>query len=164
MKLILIVEDEYGAAEILQLILEAHGYRVTSVSNGRAAMEMLGGERPAVIVSDFMMPHMTGGEFGTLIRQTPHWADIPFMFISGTNEEVVQKSFGDYDGFLSKPFDIDVMLAMVADLAAGGVSNGCAAATLTNPCGTFSKASKCRAVNERRRHRAPPWPLKRRFA
>lgn len=120
MQLILIVEDEYGAAEILELILQAHGYRVTSASNGRAALETLGGERPAVIVSDYMMPHMTGGELGVAIRQNPQWADIPFLFVSGTNEEVVQKSFGDYDGFLPKPYDADALLSLVADLAAGG--------------------------------------------
>jgi two-component system phosphate regulon response regulator PhoB len=120
MQLILIVEDEYGAAEILQLILQAHGYRVTSASNGRAALETLVGERPAVIVSDFMMPHMTGGELGVAIRQNPSWADIPFLFVSGTSEEVVQKSFGDYDGFLPKPYDADALLSLVAELAAGG--------------------------------------------
>lgn len=120
MQLILIVEDEYGSAEILQLILEAHGYRVTSAPNGRAALEKLNGERPAVIVSDFMMPHMNGAELGAAIRQDANWADIPFLFISGTNEEVVQRSFGDYDGFLPKPYDLDTLLPLLADLAAGG--------------------------------------------
>lgn len=120
MQLILIVEDEYGAGEVLQLILEAHGYRVTLTSNGRAALDTLGGERPAVIVSDFMMPHMNGGELGAAIRENPNWADIPLVFMSGTNEEVVRKSFGDYDGFLSKPYDVNALLSVLADLAAGG--------------------------------------------
>ena len=120
MQLILIVEDEYGAAEILQLLLEAHGYRVTSASNGKAALEQLHGERPAVIVSDFMMPHMNGAELGAAIRQNPALAEVPFLFISGTNEEVVQKSFGDYDGFLAKPYDLDALLTVVRELAAGG--------------------------------------------
>lgn len=120
MQLILIVEDEYGAAEVLQLILESHGYRVASASNGRAALQALSGERPAVIVSDFMMPHMTGGELGTAIRQNSNWADIPFLFMSGTNEEVVQRAFSDYDGFLAKPYEIDSLLAKVDELAAGG--------------------------------------------
>ncbi|KQY81311.1 MULTISPECIES: response regulator [Roseateles] len=120
MQLILIVEDEYGAAEVLQLILEAHGYRVTSASNGRDALQTLSGERPAVIVSDFMMPHMTGGELGTMIRQNSNWADIPFLFMSGTSEEVVQKSFGDYDAFLSKPYDVEALLSIVGELASGG--------------------------------------------
>lgn len=120
MQLILIVEDEYGAAEILQLLLEAHGYRVTSASNGKAALEQLNGERPSVIVSDFMMPHMNGAELGAAIRQNPALAEVPFLFISGTNEEVVQKSFGDYDGFLAKPYDLDALLTVVRELAAGG--------------------------------------------
>lgn len=120
MQLILIVEDEYGAAEILQLILEAHGYRVTSASNGKVALEKLSGERPAVIVSDFMMPYMNGAELGLAIRQNPAWAEIPFLFISGTNEEVVQRSFGDYDGFLAKPYDVDALLSVVGELASGG--------------------------------------------
>jgi two-component system phosphate regulon response regulator PhoB len=120
MQLILIVEDEYGAAEVLRLILEAHGYRVASASNGRDALEMLGGERPAVILSDFMMPHMTGGELGTAIRQNAAWADIPILLLSGTNEEVIRKSFADYDAFLPKPCDADALLAMVGELAACG--------------------------------------------
>ena len=120
MQLILVVEDEYGAAEILQMILEAHGYRVASASNGKAALEQLNGERPAVIVSDFMMPHMTGAELGAAVRQNPNLADIPFLFISGTNEEVVQRSFADYDGFLPKPFELDALLANLAELAGGG--------------------------------------------
>lgn len=120
MQLILIVEDEYGAAEVLQLILEAHGYRVTPASNGRDALQTLSGERPAVIVSDFMMPHMNGGELGTALRQNSNWADIPFVFMSGTNEEVVQKSFGDYDGFVAKPYDVEALLSIIGELASSG--------------------------------------------
>lgn len=120
MQLILVVEDEHGAAEILRMILEAHDYRVTSAANGKAAMEQLDGERPAVIVSDFMMPHMNGAELGVALRQDPALADIPFLFVSGTNEEVVQRSFGDYDGFLSKPHELDTLLSVVGELASGG--------------------------------------------
>ena len=120
MQLILIVEDEYGSAEVLQLLLETHGYRVASASNGKAALDLLGGERPAVILSDFMMPHMNGAELGVCIRKNPGWSDIPFVFISGTSESVVQASFRDYDYFLPKPTDVALLLSAVGDLAANG--------------------------------------------
>ncbi len=120
MQLILIVEDEYGSAEILQLVLEAHGYRVASAANGQLALELLQGELPSVIVSDYMMPHMNGAELGEALRANPAWADIPFVFVSGTTEDVVCKAFGDYDGFLAKPHDIEALLAIVRELAEGG--------------------------------------------
>jgi two-component system phosphate regulon response regulator PhoB len=120
MQLILIVEDEYGTAEVLQLMVEAHGYRVASASNGQAALELLAVEKPAAILSDFMMPRMNGAEMGIALRANPAWCDIPFIFISGTNEEVVQASFSDYDGFFSKPVDVDLLLASVAVMSASG--------------------------------------------
>lgn len=119
MQLILVVEDEYGAAEVMELMLEAHGYRVASAPNGKAALELLAGEKPAVIVSDFMMPHMNGAELGTAIRSDAALNDIPFIFTSGTSEEVVRAAFSDYDGFLSKPVEIDSLLAAVHQLIGG---------------------------------------------
>jgi CheY-like chemotaxis protein len=119
-QLILIVEDEYGSAEVLQLLLETHGYRVASASNGSAALDLLAGERPAVILSDFMMPHMNGAELGACIRRNAGWSEIPFVFISGTSEPVVQAAFKDYDRFLPKPTDVDLLLSTVGDLATNG--------------------------------------------
>lgn len=72
MKMILIVEDEYGNAEILQLLLEAEGYRVALASNGQQALDILRtSENPALILSDFMMPVMNGGEFGQALSKGP---------------------------------------------------------------------------------------------
>lgn len=121
MKLVLIVEDEYGNAEILQLLLEAEGYRVTAASNGVQALDLLrDGEKPALILSDFMMPIMDGGEFGTAVRQDVALRQIPFVFMSATSEDVVRRAFQDYDAFMVKPVEIDPLLALVKKLVAGG--------------------------------------------
>lgn len=121
MKLVLIVEDEYGNAEVMQLLLEAEGYRVAAASNGLQALDMLrDGEKPALILSDFMMPIMDGGEFGAAIRQDPALAHIPFIFMSATSEDVVRRIFQDYDAFMVKPVEIDPLLALVARLIADG--------------------------------------------
>lgn len=120
MKLILIVEDEYGNAEVLQLLLEAAGFRVAAASNGKAALELLKGEAPALILSDFMMPVMNGAELGDAVRRNPALAHIPFVFMSATDEQVVRSAFRGYDAFLTKPFEVDSMVAMVERLIASG--------------------------------------------
>lgn len=121
MKLVLIVEDEYGNAEVLQLLLEAEGYRVAAASNGRQALDLLrDGEKPALILSDFMMPIMNGGEFGVAVRQDAALAHIPFIFMSATSEEVVRRAFQDYDAFMVKPVEIDPLLTLVQRLIADG--------------------------------------------
>ena len=119
-QLIMIVEDEYGSAEILQLLLEAEGFRVAFAANGRDALELLDGEKPAVILSDFMMPRVTGAELGTTVRSTSSLAGIPFVIISGTNELVVRKAFKDYDAFVPKPYSVDGLIELVRYLAENG--------------------------------------------
>jgi two-component system phosphate regulon response regulator PhoB len=120
MKLILLVEDEYGSAEVLQLLLEGEGFRVVVASNGKVALDTLAGEKPALILTDFMMPHMTGGELGLAVRANPMLEDIPIIIVSGTQESVVRKSFDDYDAFVEKPYAADALMALVTHLMLQG--------------------------------------------
>lgn len=121
MHLLLVVEDEHGNAEILKLVLEAEGYRVATASNGKQALEMLkDGERPSLIISDYMMPLMNGGEFGLLVRQEEALRQIPFVFMSATSEDLVKRAFADYDEFLAKPIELTSLLQVVKHLLATG--------------------------------------------
>lgn len=121
MELILIVEDEYGNAEILQLLLEAEGYRVALASNGQHALEILrAGEKPALIISDFMMPIMNGGEFGQAVSQDQILSQIPFIFMSATSQDVVRRAYNGYDAFLVKPIEFDSLLQVVRRLIEEG--------------------------------------------
>ncbi|MFN9471662.1 response regulator [Acidovorax sp.] len=121
MNMLLVVEDEYGNAEILQLLLEAEGYRVAVASNGKHALDILrDGEKPALILSDFMMPIMNGGELGQAVRQDEALAQIPFVFMSATSEDVVRRIFDGYDAFLIKPIEIDSLLSLIKRLVADG--------------------------------------------
>ena len=118
--LIMVVEDEYGNAEILQLLLEAEGFRVALASNGREALELLSGEKPAVVLSDFMMPRLTGAELGAEIRASQNLAAIPFVIVSATSEWIVQEAFKDYDAFVQKPYSGDGLVELVRHLAING--------------------------------------------
>ena len=119
--MILVVEDEYGNAEILQLLLEAEGYRVAVASNGQEALDILqNGEKPSLILSDFMMPVMNGGELGQALSQDRALSQIPFIFMSGTSQDIVRRAFSGYDAFLVKPIEFDSLLLVVKRLLAQG--------------------------------------------
>jgi len=119
--MILVVEDEYGNAEILQLLLEAEGYRVAVASNGQEALDLLqNGEKPSLILSDFMMPVMNGGELGQALSQDRMLSQIPFIFMSGTSQDIVRRVFSGYDAFLVKPIEFDSLLLVVKRLLAAG--------------------------------------------
>jgi CheY-like chemotaxis protein len=121
MGMILVVEDEYGNAEILQLLLEAEGYRVAVASNGQEALDLLqNGEKPSLILSDFMMPVMNGGELGQALSQDRMLSQIPFIFMSGTSQDIVRRVFSGYDAFLVKPIEFDSLLLVVKRLLAAG--------------------------------------------
>ena len=60
MKTILVVDDEFDILTVWRLLLERHGYTVLTASNGAAALEQIRKTRPDIIVSDCMMPVMSG--------------------------------------------------------------------------------------------------------
>src|SRR5687768_5753583 len=101
---ILLVEDEYGAAEMLQLILEVEGYRVASAPNEQASWEQLVSHLPDVVLTDFIMPALNGAQLGLRLRATPRTARLPIIMMSGVSETEVRRHFDGYDVFLEKPF------------------------------------------------------------
>ena len=116
MKTILVVDDEFGNAEVLGLILEEEGYRVFCTANGRDGLERAKDVAPDLIVVDFMMPIMNGAELGRLVRQSPKLSQVKILLHSGLSEAVVREQFDGYDAFLRKPYNVDMALRLIAEL------------------------------------------------
>ncbi|HYF57457.1 MAG TPA: response regulator [Burkholderiaceae bacterium] len=118
MKLVLVVEDEYGSAQALGLLLECEGYAVGIAANGRIALERMAHARPDLIVSDYMMPVMNGAQLGHVVRARAEWASIPIVLTSAADETRVRGEFAGYDAFLRKPFDAGQLVSLVTRLLA----------------------------------------------
>lgn len=116
MQTVLVVDDEFGVAEVLQSILEDEGYRVATAINGKQAMARLGELTPDLIMLDYMMPIMDGAQALAAIRQNPTFARTPVIMMSSLEEEVVRESATEYNGFLRKPFRAMAVVKMVAQL------------------------------------------------
>ena len=118
MTTILVVDDEYLIADILGYALEDEGFMVVKASNGQKGLEVLERERPALIITDFMMPVMDGLEFAKAVRALPAVNHLPIILISGAQAHLGMERSDLFDAVLKKPFNIEEILATVRDLLA----------------------------------------------
>lgn len=103
---ILLVEDEVVLRETLGEILEFHDFEVRVAESGANALEMLSIWIPDLIISDVMMPVMTGFELILKVRKIPGLVNIPVVFLSalaGDDERRKGLDLGAFD-FITKPF------------------------------------------------------------
>jgi len=84
---ILIVDDDTGLTQLLQLVFESRGFWVTTAYDGEQALKALQVELPEVIVLDLMMPGIGGLEVCRQIRQDPRTAHIPIIVLSAMPNE-----------------------------------------------------------------------------
>ena len=102
---ILVCEDEEILLTSLEFRLKKQGFDLLLASDGKQALEHIQNETPDLIVADIMMPHVTGLELISFVREKLK-SDIPIIIISALgNDEVILKAFelGATD-FISKPF------------------------------------------------------------
>ncbi|MGQ9364997.1 response regulator [Azospirillum sp. ST 5-10] len=118
MKTILLVEDEFGIAGALSVLLEDEGYRVFTAANGNQALDRLTEVVPDLVVTDLMMPLMDGAALGKALRATPTWKDIPILLMSAVPEGAARQRFDGYDAFLRKPFPIPVFFDTIRAMLA----------------------------------------------
>ncbi|MDQ6660619.1 MAG: response regulator [Chloroflexota bacterium] len=112
---ILVVEDEKLIAQLLQSTLELEGYQVVTLRNGEDAVQFALREMPDLIIVDIMLPRMNGYEVIKHLRDHPKTMHIPIIALSALSEskDKVQAFDKDVDGYITKPFDTEELLARV---------------------------------------------------
>lgn len=106
MTTILVVDDEPCFREVLGDILTAEGHHILSASNVEEAFSVIQREKPAVILTDQMMPDVDGLAFVQTLRANPHWADIRVIVVSAKAQEddIERARQAGADDYLVKPF------------------------------------------------------------
>ena len=120
--LIAVVEDEDHLAQGLIFNLEAEGYRTHHESDGEEALQWLlgslksGGEPPAAVLLDAMLPGRDGFSIVRTLREQNVFTPVLMLTARGRVEDVVEGISAGADDYLSKPFDLDVLLARLLAL------------------------------------------------
>jgi two-component system cell cycle response regulator DivK len=118
---LLVVEDNPKNMKLLRDVLRAVGYRTLEASTGGLALRLATEHVPALVLMDVRLPDMDGMEALSRLRMNDRTASIPVFAITaqamkGDRERFMEAGF---DGYLSKPVDIDELLATVERHCAG---------------------------------------------
>ncbi|HTN51552.1 MAG TPA: response regulator [Anaeromyxobacter sp.] len=117
-KRILLLDDSAITLEMEKAVLEERGYGVAVASNLLEFQAQLERFQPEVILTDLMMPDISGKDIVRVLKQDFHTEKIPIiLFSSKTDEELepIAEQAGA-DGFLSKSHGIDRLGDMVDEL------------------------------------------------
>lgn len=120
---ILVVEDVEHIRRLLEVTLGFKGYPVFSAGNGQEALEKIAAERPALIITDILMPRMDGFALIQRLRSDPSANHIPIIFLSATYVTPEDRSFAlslGASAFLEKPVDTEEFLLTVAEVLTCG--------------------------------------------
>lgn len=135
---VLVVDDEISIAQLLEELLGSVGYRVLVAHSGHSGLELARSERPALILTDCMMPGLDGAEFVRRLRSSPVTNTIPVIMMSSIRlrpasredssrlpspearvlrtypTDIYLASLGDVClPFIEKPFDVDILLSII---------------------------------------------------
>ena len=109
---VLIVEDDEDIREAVASALEQEGFQVYQAETGARALEMLKQmPHPSLILADLMMPVMSGWDLIKALSEDDRLATLPVVVISAVDQEAPH-------GYrrIKKPFDIDELIRIVAEL------------------------------------------------
>lgn len=115
---ILLVEDDFMLQEILAERLQLRDYQVVLGNNGAEALQLVGQEKPDIILMDLRMPVMDGWEATKRLKSDPQTKNIPIIALTahalvGDREEGFEAGCDDYE---TKPVDFSRLLVKIEDL------------------------------------------------
>jgi two-component system cell cycle response regulator DivK len=118
---ILVVEDNEKNMKLFRDVLRATGYRTLEASTGGQALMLAAEHRPALVLMDIRLPDMDGVVALSRLRMDERTASIPVVAVTaqamkGDRERFIEAGF---DGYLSKPVDVDELLVTVENHCGG---------------------------------------------
>lgn len=106
MPIALVVDDSMLVRHTVCRFLEERGYEVESSTNGAEALQMVGCVRPDIIITDVIMPRMTGIELITALKSKPTTASIPIVIVAGRTSAAEARNETRADYVIYKDIDI----------------------------------------------------------
>ena len=114
---ILIVDDEFGLAEMLREMLRDLGFDVSLAINGRLALDILEEGAVDLVLTDMMMPVMDGAELAVAMRRDDRHRRTPIIMMTSLPTAPLPSDI-PFDAILRKPFTPDLLLETIRQCVA----------------------------------------------
>jgi two-component system, cell cycle response regulator DivK len=120
---VLIVEDNEKNMKLVRDVLRAMGYTPLEATSGEEALALAAEEAPALVLMDIQLPDMDGATALQRLRSHERTSEIPVLALTAQAMEGDRERFlaAGFDGYLSKPVDLDELIATVQRYCDGGV-------------------------------------------
>ena len=118
-KRILVVEDDYSIRCLLTDLLNEEGYETVGLDFTPSIVESVLTHKPDLVMLDFLIPGVNGGELCLDIKGNPLTAAVPVILLSAYPRFL--QTFGDYgsNGFIEKPFNVDAVIHTIESCLSG---------------------------------------------
>ena len=113
---VLLAEDDRALRRFLQVLLERAGYKVITAADGLEAMKIVVTTPVDVVVTDAVMPNLSGHEFCRFLRNSPTLAHLPVILLSALERKETNRDAEQADAFLSKPVSGDSLIECIERL------------------------------------------------
>ena len=113
---VLLAEDDRALRRFLQVLLERAGYNVITAADGLEAMKIVVTTPVDVVVTDAVMPNLSGHEFCRFLRNSPALAQLPVILLSALEQKETNRDAEQADAFLSKPVSGESLIECIERL------------------------------------------------
>jgi len=117
-KKILLADDSITIQKVIELTFSDEDFEVTTVGNGRLAIEKAEEVRPDLVLCDIIMPEKDGYEVCDHVKKSPTLSGVPVLLLTGAFEPFDQERANKVgaDGYLAKPFEPQALVSRVREL------------------------------------------------
>jgi len=112
-KRILIIDDSIEHLDILKEVLTFSGFEVKTAVDGRRIVSIVQKFHPHLVLLDYVLPVINGGELAARLKNNPVSAHIPIILMSAYLNTTIINQCRCCDGILYKPFDLDLLLRYI---------------------------------------------------
>ncbi|MDX6530055.1 MAG: hypothetical protein QOH41_2345 [Blastocatellia bacterium] len=113
---VLLVEDDRSVRRYLEVTLERSGYKVLTAADGLEAMKLALSAPIDVVVTDAIMPNLSGHELARFLRSNPKLAHLPIVLLTGQENKESVSNENLIDVFLYKPVRAEELKSCLIDL------------------------------------------------